>query len=415
MIYIIADDLTGASDSGIQLAKNGFSTFVAIDSEMIDLNQQECEVLSINANSRAKKPIEAKKIIKELVFKIKKQDSTGLIYKKIDSLFRGNTVVEIESLIDAGNYDTAYVAATYPSGNRQMIDGKIINSRYEIDVNEIFEQDSKKKFKLISLSSVRKGKKYLIDKIEHLKTKGYQIFVFDGETDDDLDLVYQISILGKEKNVLCGSAGLIDCIREKKITTFRNYNSNEVETTFFAIGSQNEVTRNQVRYFLEKNSNINHVMLDTEQLLGGDFEGEIDRAVKMFIDSPPSPQYMLSTDSLFQENEFSLKVSESMEQRSQIVLNAIHRVIERINQKIKISCIVATGGDTALEICSTFNARGIRLENEVLPGIPVGVLVDGTMDGTRIITKSGGFGKIQTLDNIKNYIETIKGVEQNVN
>jgi D-threonate/D-erythronate kinase len=55
------------------------------------------------------------------------------------------------------------------------------------------------------------------------------------------------------------------------------------------------------------------------------------------------------------------------------------------------------GGDTALLVCRLLGAEGIRLEAEIEPGVPMGRLLGGVGDGLAVATKSGGFGRPETL------------------
>ena len=60
MIFIIADDLTGANDSAIQFKKNGFATYVAITANNLDQNQiSDYGAVAINTDTRAVTPTDA--------------------------------------------------------------------------------------------------------------------------------------------------------------------------------------------------------------------------------------------------------------------------------------------------------------------------------------------------------------------
>ena len=60
MIFIIADDLTGANDSAIQFKKNGFATYVAITANNLDQNQiSDYGAVAINTDTRAITPTDA--------------------------------------------------------------------------------------------------------------------------------------------------------------------------------------------------------------------------------------------------------------------------------------------------------------------------------------------------------------------
>ena len=60
-LAVIADDLTGAMDTGVQFAKIGISTSVITFDELanLDVNKDEISVLSVDTESRFDSPDEA--------------------------------------------------------------------------------------------------------------------------------------------------------------------------------------------------------------------------------------------------------------------------------------------------------------------------------------------------------------------
>ena len=66
---------------------------------------------------------------------------------------------------------------------------------------------------------------------------------------------------------------------------------------------------------------------------------------------------LLVLDSLFEESAFDLKVTAEMETAAKKIMKAIGDIAVQINANKPISKIIATGGDTALEICKTFRSQ----------------------------------------------------------
>jgi uncharacterized protein YgbK (DUF1537 family) len=60
-----------------------------------------------------------------------------------------------------------------------------------------------------------------------------------------------------------------------------------------------------------------------------------------------------------------------------------------------LGALVATGGETACALLSGFGVHGIRLIDEVEPGVPLGVTVGA--QSLPVVTKAGGFGNADTL------------------
>ncbi|HEV8634993.1 MAG TPA: nucleotide-binding domain containing protein [Chloroflexota bacterium] len=67
--------------------------------------------------------------------------------------------------------------------------------------------------------------------------------------------------------------------------------------------------------------------------------------------------------------------------------------------------LVLTGGDTARAVLAALGARGIALRAELLPGVPLGRIVGGELDGVTVVTKAGGFGQPDTLVEVQRYLQ----------
>ena len=61
------------------------------------------------------------------------------------------------------------------------------------------------------------------------------------------------------------------------------------------------------------------------------------------------------------------------------------------------AALFITGGDTATTVLQAVGAKSIIIQNEVVTGVPWGLLSGGIFDGCPVITKSGGFGSADTL------------------
>ncbi|MCR6631060.1 MAG: hypothetical protein NVV74_13995 [Magnetospirillum sp.] len=61
----------------------------------------------------------------------------------------------------------------------------------------------------------------------------------------------------------------------------------------------------------------------------------------------------------------------------------------------RIGALVATGGDTACALLSHLGVQGIRLVEEVEPGVPLGITQG--RHALPVVTKAGAFGDAQTL------------------
>lgn len=99
-LLIIADDFTGALDTGVQFAKRGVDTIVTVmRGQPIDWSVS-CKVLVVNTESRHDTPDEAYEKVASVVRSAKLAGFTHM-YKKTDSTLRGNIGRELQAVLDA--------------------------------------------------------------------------------------------------------------------------------------------------------------------------------------------------------------------------------------------------------------------------------------------------------------------------
>jgi uncharacterized protein YgbK (DUF1537 family) len=67
------------------------------------------------------------------------------------------------------------------------------------------------------------------------------------------------------------------------------------------------------------------------------------------------------------------------------------------------AALVLSGGDTASLVCAAIGGRRIELCDEIVPGVPRGILRGGEFDGTPVVTKSGGFGDRDALIQVADF------------
>lgn len=65
--------------------------------------------------------------------------------------------------------------------------------------------------------------------------------------------------------------------------------------------------------------------------------------------------------------------------------------------------VILSGGATASLVCRAMGVQAIELCEEVMAGIPRGILRGGAWDGTPVVTKSGAFGDQDALVRIAEY------------
>ena len=154
-VIIIADDLTGANDTAIQYCKRGYSAIVGIlYTSEIDIHCFDGhQVIAFNTDTRSLEQEEAYGIVfqaTEACLAVRKED----IYKKVDSLLRGNPGRELDAVMDASFTHLAFVAPAYPQNGRIVEDGVLDVQGTTIDAVEIFRKQMHHTVERIDLETV---------------------------------------------------------------------------------------------------------------------------------------------------------------------------------------------------------------------------------------------------------------------
>ncbi len=429
-ISIIADDLTGASDTGIQFRKYGLKTKVIVEPDKLEQFLDNDEILAINSNTRPLKSEKAYKRVYDITCKLKKA-GFGRIYKKVDSTFRGNPGIELEAVMDALGSNLAILVPSYPDNGRCMVNGhlkvtSVFNNGNNVenigltDENEqglchvptIIQKQMRRRVANIDLKTVREGSSAILDAVEELYKKGYQVLTIDAVTKNDLNNIALACKLLPEATVLAGAAGFAAYL--PKVIGLSSKNLLKLPSKdgmiLIVAGTCNPTTRRQIEEVL-KNVNANLIKIDTDRIISGMAHEEVQNVAQKIqkhaetekIETNPM---ILAVDTLF---DLSLKIEERNSMKwGKSIASAMGEIVGMLVDDKLVQSLVITGGDTALHVLNVLKARGIDLEEEILAGIPAGRLFGGKAHNLSVVTKAGGFGPPMAL------LEVIEHLQNNI-
>jgi uncharacterized protein YgbK (DUF1537 family) len=224
-LIIVADDFTGANDTGVQFSKNKLKTIVITENEHIKESLRKCDVLVINTESRFddpqtayKKTFDAGKIIAE--------EEVKYFYKKLDSTMRGNVGAEIAGVMDSLDIAITFMAPALPQYGRTTVNGKVLvdgklleDSEFAMDpknpvresfIPKIISGQTEKRTAVIIHDHILAGKQTLTEKLHNHISSGIQIVVFDAKEEKDLDLIASVIVEIKLKVLFAGCSGLAE-------------------------------------------------------------------------------------------------------------------------------------------------------------------------------------------------------------
>ena len=120
-LLIIADDFTGALDTGVQFATRGATTRVVTNADY-DFKQADAEVLVMVAESRHLPPAEAYSMVYRAA-RNAREAGIPYVYKKTDSALRGNIGSELAAVMDAAEMTAMPFLPAFPKMKRVTRNG----------------------------------------------------------------------------------------------------------------------------------------------------------------------------------------------------------------------------------------------------------------------------------------------------
>lgn len=426
-IGIIADDLTGANDTSLQFFVQGCKTQVAFGEEISIDENLKTEVFALSTESRNVAPEIAIERVKKAAENIFKEYNFEYVYKKIDSVLRGNVAKEIITMVEALEYDAAIIFPAFPNEGRTTIGGYQLLKGLPIQRTE-FSRDpaspitesnivnlvknqlgegSENIVDLISLDIVMKGAGPILTKLNELISKGKKIIVADAVYTTDLEQIALALTKCQYKILPCGSAGAGQAL--SKIWHPNNGEINDPTPEIPKLprlvvsGSATELTAAQIKR-LQDNDDVENtyfIAIKPENIFTNDFEEIAQRISNNLV----KENVVVVHSSLLIENpeQFNDLLLEHELSRQGFIskicdyLAAITRSV--LSQKEAI--LITVGGETSYKCSRAIGSKNLQIIDTVAPAIPLGI----DHNGQYIVTKSGNLGTQNTLIDIIRYFE----------
>lgn len=356
---LAADDLTGACDAAVHFAIRGLRPAVVLVAR--ETIAPGARVLAVSTESRDLQPAEIRCAMAAAAAEFP-VDSAARVFKKIDSTLRGNTGLEIAAALDSFHCDAAVVCPAFPGMHRVVEDGFLkVTSAPDfgpIDVAALLQRQS-------GHACVHTRP----DGIAAILEAGTRLVSVDACCDDDLDRI-AATILPMGRRILwAGSAGLASAMAR---LLGRGCASTPAPTrtgaALFCIGSDHGVTLGQQRSLLAKRPSV--------------------------LFHPQTTTRESIAEALARDQQVILRIPRG--------LVSVERVRQLINGLLA-AALVISGGDTATLVCRAAGVQRIELCDEIVPGVPRGILRGGEFDGVSVVTKSGGFGQSDTLIEVADF------------
>lgn len=415
-LVIIADDLTGALDTGVQFTKKNMSVAVTQNLDLdFEKEFSDRDVVVIDTESRHISKEEAKEKVKAIISKFSK-DKIEFFYKKVDSTLRGNIGSEIEGFVESIGINEVSFIPAFPSGKRIVkngilyVDGiKLENTQFAHDIlNPINDSYISEIIKKQSKLEVEKAD---INNLKLSKSQNFKIYLFDSENNNDMEIIGAELFKRKLLNYTVGNAGFAEVLANYIDTEDKKEEILiEDKKIFFVCGSVNIVSLEQCKVaeeigFLSKALKFDNII--SENYISSNKYVEDKRFIsdKFKI----SEKVLLKTSDSDKVIENALNFSKShnipIEKLTKIIADNTGRLVTNIIKENGVRNLIVFGGDTLIGILKNIECEYIIPIKEILPGVVFTKVVLKNKSFINVITKAGGFGEKNLITKVDIFLK----------
>lgn len=396
---VIADDLTGGTDTGVQFSSRGLRTLVMTGPpraagsgerpypEDVEAAAATADVLVMNSGARDSDVVEAAELTRRCAHYLQEVGCGGL-YVKIDSALRGHVGAYVRAAALVWKGRDVVVAPAYPAQGRTTVHGVQLVRGMPVSQSES-GTDLKNPATEAHIPTL-------------LKASGISgATVHNALTDEDLRGIAKGVGSDLTEQVLVGSAGLAAHVAEliagqrtpARSPSGGGSRADRVGASRGVLvinGSMKSASAKQVLALVERG--VREVQVPVSRLA----EGNVVAAVDLVIGELSAGRHAVVTVG---EEPGTIPATDPRTVAAalgQVTAGALTALSvsggEGENDPPRTAGIVVSGGDTSAAVCAALNVTALWTEHEVLPGVPLAVAVTGPNAGLPLVTKSGGFG-----------------------
>ncbi len=410
-LLIIADDFTGALDTGVKFAKAGARTAV-ICASMVKKEsfKMDAQVLVVDAGTRHLKKEEAYRIVWNLT-KLGYAWPDIRLYKKTDSALRGNIGSELTAMLDASEQSVMAFVPALPEQNRvtvhsvQLADGRPI-SESELG-RDLFEPISCSYIPdLIKAQSDVKTVSVFRDAYEQVDFSGsdQRILIYDATGDEDMVRIAESLGRAKKLQVLAGCAAFAAVL--PKVLHLDGEVSSPVMGAgkLVAIcGSINPITQRQLEH--GEKAGYARINLSAEMILKESFSaGDIADTVVRRLQT--ADVVMVDANNLGHLNEkmdYAARLGIAKEEMRTRIARRLGEIGKHVLKLGPDALMTFVGGDTLNGFLDQISWEKLTPVKEITNGCVLSLVHTGE-GAFPVISKSGGLGEADWLTQLAGYM-----------
>lgn len=386
---IVADDFTGANDTGVQLKRRGVPTSVVFSSEFLHTGGS----FVLDTESRAMKADGAYAAVTE---GLKGVDLATFdhVMKKVDSTLRGSVASEIKATDDCYAAELVVFAPALPDLKRTTVNGVHLLKGVPITETELARDP---KTPVTEDNITRLLQQVYDETVYHIPldrvsggdvdfSQG-RVFTCDAATNEDLKHIIRAAIATGKRVLWVGTAALADHLLGIEVV---------VPPAMAVVGSVSSVSREQVHFAIREGVEL--VSVSIPELLEGTSTAAACAEQALAALAQGKDVLLASSASCHREElDRSAAVGEkhgmTLEEISDYTQRVMGEIALSVLSETALSGVFLTGGDTALGFFRAAQSLGSAIVTEIAVGIPMMRLAGGPYAGLKVVTKAGAFGK----------------------
>lgn len=354
-LRVLADDLTGALDTSAQFAASLGP--VAVRFRDGDFDGEEACLAYASATRERSAEAAAEKLARLGGF----FNGAGIAFKKIDSLLRGHSALEVATAYRTGGFASAIVAPAFPAQGRITRGGVQRMRQFDgswLDVAPKFLEQLRSQGVDVRRAGVPTS------------VRGSGVFLCDAETDADLTAIVARAPRLETPLLWAGAAGLAAALagtRTPRCTL-------PPRPLLAIVGSIHPVSRAQVMAVAERWPDAVVAIRDADE-------------------AGPTINAVLERHSLAVVR-FSIPAGSTVALAGRAITEGLARVLPHLHRP---AGLFVTGGETLEAVANSLGAESFSVAGEVAPGVPRSLMHGGRWDGVFVASKSGAFGEADLL------------------
>lgn len=449
---IVADDLTGATDSAVQFAQDGWAARLALTAPSAG-SARPASVVAVVTDARAMHGPDAQEATAAAVSSL---IDSGIerLFVKIDSTMRGSIPEQIAGALGAWSRKhedaIAIVCSAYPAMGRTIENGHILVNGEGVHLTSV-GTDPVTPVSTSDLRELLPGSVHIVPSgasgadplMDHSADHdaghgadheaghgamravdpaalraallsalddGARIISVDASTDEDLaHLAGAIEELG-DRVIPVGAAGLAVAMSSAwKAAGSAPSVSAEARRAVVVVSSLHDVSRTQADYLRE------HFAEDRIRVLAPTLQEALDPAtMSAWADRELGTQER-GTQEQGTDPLPELIVIESPSERpaddytdshagetpaAELIADSLATITYRVLEHSPVDALMLLGGEGARAVLSRLGAEALLVRDAIREGIPLGTIEGGTAGGLTVVTKAGGFGSSSTVHEI---------------